>query len=182
MRHYAVVWLGGGLFLFINLQISSNFVARARSKNYKQVVAGTKNLGVLGGQFHIGKVNKLDPALRGGYLNNVVVSCMQNNTMAAISGEEWGFVGAFTVYLSNSASGDWQDSQILTAKSTAAGGGTVSLSAKRFIKDDANADDSSISPVHIWLEMTDVTAGATDMTARVVIESWGRMVLLTGDF
>ncbi len=153
-----------------------------RSRNYKQVTTGTKNMGRTGAQVHIGKVNKLDPALRGGYLHNVVVSIMQDNATYLVAGAEVALMGAFTVYLSNSASGDWQDSQILTAKSTAAGGGTVSLSAKRFIKDDANADDSSISPVHIWLEMTDVTAGATDMTARVVIESWGRMVLLTGDF
>ena len=153
-----------------------------RSRNYKQIVTGTKTLGTLGAQYHIGKINKLDPALRGGYCHNVVVSVMQNNTMAAIAAEEWGFMGAFTVYLSNSASGDWKDDQILGARSTASGGGTVSLSARRFIKDDANSDDSSLGPVHVWLEMTDVTAGATAATARVTIEGWGRMVLLSGDF
>ena len=162
---------------------------RSRARNYKQIVTGTKNLGTGGTQYHIGKVNKLDPALRGGYLHNVVVSIMQNNTTYAVpppvpSVNVGGtaLMGAFTVYLSNSASGDWKDDQILAAKSTGSGGGTVSLSAKRFIKDDANADDSSISPVHIWAEMTDVTSGATDLTARCTIEAWGRMVLLSGDF
>ena len=155
---------------------------RSRARNYKQSVTGTKTLGTLGAQFHIGKVNKLDPALKGGYIKNFVVSVMQNNTTAVVAGQEWGFMGGFTVYLSNSASGDWADDQVLTARSVPTGGGTVSLSARRFIKDDENADDSSISPVHVWIEMTDVTAGATDLTARCTIEAWGRMILLSGDF
>ncbi len=164
-------------------------MARSRSRVYKQTITGTKTLGTAGAQFHIGKVNKLDPALKGGYIKNFVVSVVQNNSTYSVPPPDPGdnvggtaLMGAFTVYLSNSASGDWKDDQVLTARSTGSGGGTVSLSARRFIKDDVNADDNSTSPVHVWLEMTDVTSGATDLTARCTIEAWGRMILLSGDF
>ena len=162
-------------------------MARSRSKVYKQTVTGTKTLGTAGAQFHIGKVNKLDPALAGGYIKNFVVSIIQNNSTYLVPpepGDKGGtsLMGAFTVYLSNSASGDWSDDQVLTARSVASGGGTVSLSARRFIKNDENDDDNSTSPVHVWLEMTSITSGATDLTARVTIEAWGRMILLSGDF
>ena len=155
---------------------------RRAARNYKQTVTGTKTLGTTGSQYHIGKVNKLDPALKGGYIKNFVVSVMQDNTTAASTGDTWGFMGGFTVYLSNSASGDWADDQVLTARALPSGGGTVSLSARRFIKEDENADDSSLSPVHVWLEMTDVTSAATALKARATIEAWGRMILLSGDF
>jgi len=162
---------------------------RSRARNYKQTVTGTKTLGTLGAQFHIGKVNKLDPALKGGYIKNFVVSVMQNNSTYSVPPPDpadnvggTALMGGFTVYLSNAPAGSWSDEQVLTARSVASGGGTVSLSARRFIKDDENADDSSIAPVHVWLEMTDVTSGATDLTARVTIEAWGRMILLSGDF
>ncbi len=162
---------------------------RRGARNYKQTVTGTKTLGTTGAQYHIGKVNKLDPALKGGYIKNFVVSVVQNNSTYSVPPPDptdnvggTALMGAFTVYLSNSASGDWSDDQVLTARSTGSGGGTVSLSARRFIKDDENADDNSVSPVHVWLEMTDVTSGATNLTARCTIEAWGRMILLSGDF
>ena len=162
---------------------------RRRQSNYKQTVTGTKTLGTTGAQYHIGKVNKLDPALKGGYINNFVVSVIQDNSTYSVAPPDpsdnvggTALMGAFTVYLSNSASGAWDDDQVLTARAVGSGGGTVSLSAKRFIKDDENADDNSISPVHVWLEMTDVTSGATSLKARCTIEAWGRMILLSGDF
>ena len=155
---------------------------RGSARVYKQSVTGTKTLGTAGAQFHIGKVNKLDPALKGGYIKNFVVSVLQNNTTIIDPAIDSALMGAFTVYLSNAPAGSWSDDQVLTARSTASGGGTVSLSARRFIKDDENADDSSIAPVHVWLEMTDITSGATDLTARCTIEAWGRMILLSGDF
>ena len=145
-----------------------------KSRNYRQTVTGTKAMGNLGTQYHIGKIEKLYPNLASGFLNNCVVSCQNNNI------DDTEVASPFTIYLSNSASGDWADDQVITARATAAGGGTVSLTVKRVIRSDTNADDNSFSPVHVWAETAD-TSSTTD-EARFTIEAWGRMVILTGDF
>ena len=157
-------------------------MARRKSRNYKQVVTLTKNMGAAGAQFHIGKVSKLDPALKSGFLNNVVVSAMANKQSGSTQIER-AALQAFTIYLSNSSSAaGWSDDQVIAARSTPQGGGTVSLSAKRVIRTDANEEDSSLGPVHIWAEATDVPVQPnTEAEGRFTIEAWGRMILLSSD-
>ena len=134
-------------------------------------------MGSLGGQSNIGSIKKLSPMIGGAYLNNVVVSCQQNNI------DDTEVAAPFTVYLSNSPVGDWLDSQVISAKATSVGGGTVSLSAKRYIRTNADGvteDEGSFGPVYIWAEVAD-TSSTTDET-RFTIEAWGRMVILEGNF
>ena len=145
-----------------------------RARNYRQTVTGTKSLGTLGAQYHIGKIEKLDPNLPSAFLNNCVVSCQHNN----ISDTE--VAAPFTIYLSNAPAGAWLDDQVVTARATAAGGGTVSLTVKRVIRTDTSAIDNSMSPVHVWAEMGDT--GSVTADARFTIEAWGRMIILSGDF
>ena len=83
-----------------------------------------------------------------------------------------GGMGAFTIYLSPKASGDWADSDVITGRSTAAGGGTVSLAARRRIQTNVTGD-ATLGPIHIWAEMTDIPEATQE--ARFVIEVWGRM-------
>jgi len=158
-------------------------MARRRSKNYKQVVTGTKDMGITGAQIHIGKVTKLDPALKSGFLKNVVVSCMYQELSGSPTISHTA-LPAFTVYLSNNSNADgWSDDAVLAARSTSQGGGNVSLSANRIIRTDETASDSSLGPVHVWAEMTDVPGySGVGFDARYTIEAWGRMVILTGDF
>ena len=85
---------------------------------------------------------------------------------------------AFVGYLTtNSAS--FADDEIITARSTGAGGGNLSLTAKRVIK--SNEPDAAMiagegGTIAIWLE-TSNTALSED--ARVYLEVWGRFVDFT---
>jgi len=163
----------GGWVQFLTQCRVGLFMAR-RARNYRQTVTGTKSMGTVGDQAHIGKIEKLDPNLASGFLNNVVVSCQNNNI------DDTEVASPFTVYLSNSPSGGWDDDQVITARATAAGGGTVSLTCKRVIRSDTSADDNSFSPIHVWAETADTSS--TEDQARFTIEAWGRMIILSGDF
>ena len=156
-------------------------MARRKSRWYKVVKTGTENMGSSGDQQYLGRVESLDPALRGAYCKNVVVSVQSNDAVLSIA-------PAFTIYLSSAgASGDggtgWSDDAVITARSTAAGGGTVSLAAYRKIFTEAFGSVSAeqLGPVHIWAEATDVTGAGVDITARFTMEAWGRFHTLHSD-
>ena len=142
-------------------------------RNYKQIVTGTKSLGTTGEQFLIGKITKLSPTISAGYLNNVVVSCQNNNI------DDTEVATSFTIYLSN-AEDEWADNEVVAVKATGVGGGTVSLSAKRVIRRDLDTLDASYGPIFVWAETAD-SSSTTDQ-ARFTIEAWGRMVILEGNF
>ena len=156
-------------------------MARRKSRNYKQSVTFTKNMGASGAQEHIGKITKLDPALKSGFLNNVVVSAMANKQSGSTQIER-AALQAFTIYLSNAKAGAWDDDEVIAARSTAAGGGTVSLACKRVIRDQETITNSVQGPVHVWAEATDVPVQpGTEAEGRFTIEAWGRMILLSAD-
>ena len=146
---------------------------RKGPSNYKQVVTGTKAMGSTGEQILIAKITKLSPTISAGYLNNVIVACQQNNI------DDTEVASPFTIYLSNSED-TWEDDQVITGRATAAGGGTVSLSAKRTIRRDFDTLDASYGPVFVWAEVAD--SSSTIDSGRFTVEAWGRMVILEGLF
>ena len=168
-------------------------MARKRSRsNYKQAKTGTVDLGTTGAQVHIASIRMLDDSIQGAFLNNVQFSVQANNTLYLLapplpgtSAAGTAVQPAFTVYLSteDSAAG-WNDDSVIAVSSTGQGGGNGNLSCKRTIKTDAVGVQSArdIGPVHVWMESTDVTAGATGVQARVTLTAWGRMILLVEDF
>ena len=135
-------------------------------------------MGEEGAQIHIGKVSKLDPALKGGYLHNVVVSCQNQSIRSFTTGAA--VEPAYTVYLSN-ASSTWDDNQVISARACN-NGGNVSVSARRWISEATAASGNANGPVHIWIECTDITPSGIDAEARVTLEAWGRSVILEEDF
>ena len=158
-------------------------MARRKSKMYKQMHTFTKKMGTTGAQEHVAKITKLDPALNSGYLKNIVCSIMAQDLTGSTQVERTA-LPAFTVYLSNSPSGSWSDDQVIAARSTAAGGGTVSLSARRRLETQDNIDNSNEGNVHVWVEATDVPIAPTsgnELEARISIEAWGRFILMTKD-
>ena len=147
-----------------------------KARNYKQTLSMTKSMGSAGAQRHIGKVNKLDPALASGYLNNVVVTGQINDLGPLVAGDPAPNTPGFTVYLSTANAGDWSDDAILTARAFGPMAGSVSLHAGRYIKTDDSDDlTSSTGPIHVWAEITDVTV-VTDIEARFTLEFWGRFI------
>ena len=159
--------------------VPSNMARRRKSRVYKQVKTGTNDMGNTGDQKHIGKVTKLDPSLKGAYLKNVVVSMQLNQT---VSDDKIGAVG-FTVYLSNNSGNDgWSDDAVVGARSIGGSAGNCSLTANRRIMTDESEATSSSGPIHIWAEVTDHSGALDDVSARITIEAWGRMILLTDFF
>ena len=166
-------------------------MARRRGRtNYKQVKTGTVNLGTTGSQVHIAQVKMIDEALRGSFLNNVQYSVQCNNATymvtppdpaASVAGTS--IMPAFTFYLSYESS-SWSDDSVIAVSSTGQGGGNGNLSCKRTIKTNETGSTvaEQIGPVHVWMESTDITSGATDVEARVTLTAWGRMILLDEDF
>ena len=142
---------------------------------YKQVKTFTKEMSNSGDQEHIGKVSKLDPALKGAYFKNLVVTWMAN-----ITGDTHSTEGC-TIYLSNaSGSEGWSDDAVIAARAIGGMGGVTSLTANRAIKTDVAAVSDSTGPIHIWAEVTDASV-ISNQTSRFTLEAWGRMIVLTED-
>ena len=148
-----------------------------RSRNYKQVRTLTKDMGNIGGQEHVLAIKKLDPQLTGAYLNNVVVSAQLNEQVSTSA--NYGQTPGFTAYLTTSNS--WDDDNIISARSFGGSAGTVSLTAKRYIRSDEEDETGTTGPVHVWIEMTDVAGVGETAEARVNLEVWGRFIELTVD-
>ncbi len=163
---------------------------RKGRSNYKQVKTGTVDLGTTGAQVHIAEIRMIDEALRGSYLNNVQFSVQANNSLyllappsPSVSAAGTSLVPAFTMYLSYRDS-SWDDDSVIAAYTVGQGGGNGNLTCKRIIKTNETGSTvaEQIGPVHVWLESTDVTSGATGVQARVTLTAWGRMILLVEDF
>ena len=151
---------------------------RKGPRNYKQVRTMTKSMGSSGGQEHCLAVKKLDPQLVGSYLNNIVAS-IQLNSPTTIDPDASRTTPAFTLYLTTS--NVWNDDNVITARTVGGSGGTVSLSAKRYIKSDDEDVDGTTGPVHLWAEMTDIQGLLEETEARITMEVWGRYISLTLD-
>ena len=156
-------------------------MARRRGRtNYKQVKTGTVNLGTTGDQQHIAKIEMIDDALRGSFLNNVQFSVQQNAQIVLQSVASQ--APAYTLYLSYESS-SWSDDAVIAAYTVGGGGGNGNLVCKRVIKTNevGSTIAEQIGPVHVWMEGTDISA-QTDAEARVTLTAWGRMILLVEDF
>ena len=155
-------------------------MARKKSKLYKMIKTGTEDMGTSGDQQYLGRVETLDASVGAAFVNNVIVSCQVNY-------EEAGTVpAAFTIYLSKAGStgaggGGWNDDDVITARATGNGGGTVNLVAKRRIQTNifGSVSAEDIGPVHIWAEVTDMPQ--SDQSCRFTIEAWGYFHTLVSD-
>ena len=135
---------------------------RRRSRNYKIVNAQTQDVGSAGAQISVLEITPIDPNIRYGWLNNIQVTCLLNDSPE-------GEVGGFVAYLASSST--FSDDAIITAR----GGNfsdTVNLTAKRRVTSDASV---AVPDGKVWLfvELTDITP-VTDVTLRVITETWGK--------
>jgi len=140
----------------------------AKRRMYKQVKTQSKDMGSAGSQILLGTISPLDVQVGTGYLKNVVCTALLND------GD--GDNGGFMFYLSTSNS--WNDDYVLTARACQLGG-TVSLSAAghNFIRDDVADVSRNDGELYVWGEVTDL--GTTQNTARIVLEAWGRFIVLS---
>ena len=140
-------------------------MAKSKRKMYKLTNVATKELGTSGGQVRIGVVDKLDAQGINGYLNNIRLSVLLNDSSAAKD-------GGFIAYLTTSST--WDDDNIICAR---AGNyaDTVNLPARRSITRNSDGATSNDGLIHLWLEVTDIAVlDATEV--RYVAETWGYFI------
>ena len=157
-------------------------MARSGRTNYKQVKTGTVDLGNEGAQIHIAEIKMIDDALRGSFVNNVQFSVQQNISYGFEDGDSRTQVQGYTFYLSYE-SDSWSDDSVIAAYAVAVAG-NGNLVAKRVIKTNETGSTvaEQIGPVHVWMEGTDMTIDPFNISARVTLTAWGRMILLVEDF
>ena len=141
----------------------------SRPRRYKIVNAATKSMGSAGAQVRLGYVSKVDAQGISGYLHNLQVSAIINNYDGGDT------TPGIMFYLTTDVAFD--DDEIITA-SAAPIAGKVSLSAKRWIKENAADPKGNLGTVHLWAELTDITI-SDDIEMRYVVETWGNFVLFT---
>ena len=141
----------------------------ARRRLYKIVNAASKGMGSAGVQQRLGVISKVDAQGVSGYLNNVQVSAIINNYDGGDT------TPGIMFYLTTATT--WSDDYIISAGATNTAG-KVSLSAKRYIKQNEEDNKSNIGTVHLWAELTDITV-TDDISMRYVAETWGNFVLFT---
>ena len=146
------------------IHLPEQYMAKRR-RLFKVVNVATKDMGSAGGQILIGKVSKLDAQGINGYLNNIRLSVLLNDS---VDGE----IGGFMAYLTTSSS--WDDDYVITARGGSFGD-TISLSAKRTIQANSIQATSNTGQVYLWVELTDITV-ATDVELRYVAETWGSFI------
>ena len=141
------------------------------SRMYRTVNAFTKNMGEVGDQILLAKVDKIDAQNSpGAYLRTVKVS-------ALVSDEGGGTVtsGTAGIVVYATTSEDWSDDYIITACGIQGGGGSGWLAIRRSIKTDAETAAQTLGtggPVYIWGEVTDI--GESDVQCRFIMETLGR--------
>lgn len=141
----------------------------ARRRLYKIVNAASKGMGSAGVQQRLGVISKVDAQGVSGYLNNVQVSAIINNYDGGDT------TPGIMFYLTSGTT--WSDDYIIAAGATNTAG-KVSLSAKRYIKQNEEDQKSNIGTVHLWAELTDITI-SDDISMRYVAETWGSFILYT---
>ena len=123
-------------------------------------------MGSAGAQVACLEITPVDPNIRYGWLNNIQVTCLLNDSPEAE-------VGGFVAYLSSA--NPHSDDAIITAR----GGNfsdTVNLTAKRRVTSDASV---AIPDGKVWLfvELTDITLGSAEL--RIITETWGKYLKVT---
>ena len=111
---------------------------------------------------------KQDAQMPGTWLNNVNVTAMLQ--------EGDSDAGGMIFYLATEA-GTWDDDKCISAKGISGYGGSCSLAAKRKISINAEKELGDFGQIYLWGEITDLSYTA-DVEVRVVIETWGRNVLV----
>ena len=144
---------------------------RRRQKMYKQVVTTTTDMGDSGGQILLGNLapitgrNQLGKA----YCNNITATYILNADGAVASDQ-----GGLVFYLSSSSG--WSDSDVITARASPYGGGTVTLPVKRWMSGE-ETDDAPGGKLYLWAEVTD-TSLTVNTSVRITLEVWGTALLL----
>ena len=151
---------------------SDPFMARRRyrkRRTYKIVNVASKSVGASGDQILLGKIKKLDAQGVSAWVSGVKVSGMLQEAEQDTA--------SLLFYLTTD--NNWDDDYIVSAAATGSTGGSVWLSARRYIKQNATPDlsndiaTSNTGPLFLWVEAGDYVASEA---IRYVAETWGNFI------
>ena len=145
---------------------------RRKQRNYKLVNCASKGVGATGNQIILGSIKKLDAQGISGFLSGIKISAMIQEAEQDTA--------SLMFYLTTD--NNWNDDYIVCASATGSTGGHAWLSAKRYIRNNADPDGnndlatSNIGPLYLWVEAGDYVASEA---IRYVAETWGRFIKYT---
>ena len=140
-----------------------------RRKTYKIVNVASKSVGSAGAQILLGKIKKIDAQGISAWVSGIKMSGMLQEAEQDTA--------SLMFYLTTDR--DWDDDYIISAGATGSTGGSVWLSAKRYIRNNANPDasndiaTSNTGPLFVWVEAGDYVASES---IRYVAETWGNFI------
>ena len=140
---------------------------RRGKKRYKLIECGNVDMGSAGDQVKIAKFDKVDAQGITAYIHNIRLHYLANDTDLGDLGTE--NVGCMFYLTTDDA---WSDGYVFAAAAGGGNGTNLNLSAKRFVRTDADDILGNLGPVYLWGEVTDATDTA-DIDVRLVIEAWG---------
>ena len=137
---------------------------------YKQVVSATKDIGSSGDQVLIGSLSPLTARNQLGraYVKNIVMTYILQGSSAADQDQ-----GGVCFYVTSNNT--FADSDVVTARARAFGGGTLNIPINRWVSGEVT-DDAPGGKLYLWAESTDVTL-TTDIEIRYTAETWGTALL-----
>ena len=133
----------------------------------------SENIGHTGSSNNIAKLLKQSAQFTSAYIDKIRISYHYDFSDTFGSDVPDNLIGS-TFYLTTSNTAAPSSSNVISATGTRGAGGTVTLDAKRSIKDNDFDDNSGFNALCIWVQTTDVEMTAGDVTGNFVIEAMGR--------
>ena len=151
-------------------------MARRKRRMFKQLANHkTENIGHTGGAVLLYKIDKQQASFTSAYLDKVRIAFHYDVTDESTVVPN--FIGS-TFYLSTSDSST--DSAYLVSATGSSGyGGTVTLDAKRSIRDEDEDNSRGDGALFVWVQPSDLNLPAGDITINAVAEAMGRWHQIT---
>ena len=138
----------------------------------------TENIGHTGGAAPLCAFTKTQAGMSSSYLEKVRYSFLADvidTAPTAESGPPLPKNLGYLFWLSTSNTSSSAE-YVISASATRGNGGVVSLEARRAIKEDALASNTSYGRIYLWCEATNPDLFAGDITLRGYVEAWGRWI------
>ena len=137
---------------------------------FKQLaLVKTENIGHTGAIFRIAQVNKQSDQMVSAYIDKIRISYHYDVTDSPDGRPD--HLGT-TFYLANTNSTNLDSTNVISATGSRGYGGTVTLEAKRSIKDSSSEPETGFGALDIHMQPSDLNLAAGDVTVNLVIEVW----------
>ena len=152
-----------------------SLMARKRRMFKQMTNMKTENIGHTGAPYLLYKIDKQQNSFVSAYLDKVRIAFHYDVTDESTVRPN--FIGS-TFYLSTSDSSTGS-TYLVSATGTSGYGGTVTLDAKRSIRDEDEDNTRGDGALFVWVQPSDLNLAAGDITINTVAEAYGRWHQIT---